>query len=221
METGKKAINIITGRYGMGTSELNHIVDAIFGRIHARERFETYFHWYNLLHELGHGIMCFNADVRPHPISEEQIVNDFAVAYWLIYGENTKINFLDKIISNALENITCPAPSGVSHIEYAYEKWNTEDFHNFNNYGWFQFSCVKDSLRKRKNLEIVLTQMGVKNIKVQPKKTFIYPVIYENVVREIIDDAVSVLRKWGVKLPDTYVTFDSDPNKHMCNVIDL
>jgi hypothetical protein len=63
--------------------------------------------------------------------------------------------------------------------------------------------------------------MGVKNIKVQPKKTFIYPVIDENVVREIIDDAVSVLRKWGVKLPDTYVTFDSDPNKHMCNVIDL
>jgi hypothetical protein len=46
-------------------------------------------------------------------------------------------------------------------------------------------------------------------------------VIDENVVREIIDDAVSVLRKWGVKLPDTYVTFDSDPNKHMCNVIDL
>ena len=72
--------------------------------------------------------MCFNADVRPHPISEEQIVNDFAVAYWLIYGENTKINFLDKIISNALENITCPAPSGVSHIEYAYENGTQKIF---------------------------------------------------------------------------------------------
>jgi hypothetical protein len=221
MDTEKKAVEIITGRYGMGTSEQNQVVDSILGGIHASERFETYFHWYNILHELGHSIMCFNADVRPHPVNEEQIVNDFAVAYWLYYGENKKINSLNEIISNALANIKCPAPTGVTHIEYAHEKWGTEDLYNFNNYGWFQFNCVKDSLRERKNLAIVLTQMGIKNIQVQPQEIFSYSVINENMARKIIEDAVSTMRKWGVKLPDTYIVFDNNPNRHMCNIIDL
>lgn len=221
MDTEKKAVEIITGRYGMGTSEQNEVVDSILGGIHAGERFETYFHWYNILHELGHSIMCFNTDVRPHPVKEEQIVNDFAVAYWLYYGENEKISSLNEIISYALAHLKCPAPTGVTHIEYAHEKWGTEDIFSFNNYGWFQFSCVKDSLRDRKDLALVLTQMGIKNIQVQPQKTFTYSVIDENTARKVIDDAVPALRKWGVKLPDAYIVFDNDPNRHMCNIIDL
>jgi len=88
MDTEKKTVEIITGRYGKGTSEQNEVVDLILGKINTRERFETYFHWYNILHELGHSIMYFNTDVRPHPVNEEQMVNDFAIAYWLYYGED-------------------------------------------------------------------------------------------------------------------------------------
>lgn len=95
MDTEKKVVEIITGRYGMGTSEQNEVVDTILGEIHARERFEIYFHWYNILHELGHSIMCFNTGKRPHIINEEQIVNDFAVAYWMYYGEDEKMNSLN------------------------------------------------------------------------------------------------------------------------------
>lgn len=123
MDTEKKVVEIITGGYGMGTSEQNEVVDTILGEIHARERFEIYFHWYNILHELGHSIMYFNTDNRPHIVNEEQIVNDFAVAYWLYYGEDEKINSLNEIISYALAHLKCPTPTGVTHIEYAHEKW--------------------------------------------------------------------------------------------------
>lgn len=69
---------------------------------------------------------------------------------------------INEIISYALSHLQCPAPTGTTHIEYAIEKWGTEELNNFNNYGWFQFSCVKDSMNKRKNLDTVLTQMGSK-----------------------------------------------------------
>ena len=220
MDTEKKTVEIITGRYGKGTSEQNEVVDLILGKINTRERFETYFHWYNILHELGHSIMYFNTDVRPHPVNEEQMVNDFAIAYWLYYGEDEKINFLNEIISYSLIHLKCPAPTGVSHIEYAQEKWGTQDFYNFNDYGWFQFNCVKDSLRERKNLTFVLNQMGIKNIQVQPEKTITYSVINENTARKIIEDAVLTMGKWGLKLPNVYIVFDNDPNRHMCNIID-
>ena len=221
MDIEKKVIKIITGRYGKGTSEQNEVVDSILGGIHARERFEIYFHWYNILHELGHGIMCFNTDVPQHPVNNEQIVNDFAVAYWLYYGEYEKINLLKDIISYALTHIKCPVPTGVNHNEYAQMTWGTQDFYSFNNYGWFQFSCVKQSLSERKDLAIVLAQMGIKNIQVQPRKTYTYPVINENTTKTIIENAVHTMKKWGVKLPDAYIVFDNDPNRHMCNIVNL
>jgi hypothetical protein len=221
VDIGKKVVEIITGRYGMGTSEQNEVVDTILGEKYAKERFEIYFHWYNILHELGHSIMFFNTDVRPHMVNEEQIVNDFAVAYWLYYGEDEKINSLNEIISYALAHLKCPAPTGVTHIEYAHEKWGTQDFNTFNDYGWFQFNCVKDSLRERKNLASVLTQMGIKNIQVQPQKTIIYSVINEDTAIKVIEDAVPTMLKWGVILPEAYVIFDNDPNRHMCNIIDI
>lgn len=63
--------------------------------------------------------------------------------------------------------------------------------------------------------------MGIKNIQIQPQETFTYPVIDENMARKVIEDAVLTIRKWGVKIPDTYIVFDNDPNKHMCNIINM
>lgn len=53
----------------------------------AEYNYELYFHWYNLIHELGHIIIMFNSVSHPHPAAEEQLVNNFAVACWQHYGE--------------------------------------------------------------------------------------------------------------------------------------
>jgi len=221
MDTTGKAIKITTGRYGKGSAEQNKTVDAILGKGCAKERFELYFHWYNVIHELGHGIIHFHAENRPHPVHEEQLVNDFAIAYWLHYGEDGKIIYLSSIIDYALAHLQCPAEAGIGHIAYAKENWGKEALYNFNNYGWFQFSSVFGALRERQDLESALEKMGIKNIKPQPQKTLVYRNITEDTTTKIAKDAASVLRRWGVVIPDVYVVFDDDPNRHMCRVIDV
>lgn len=220
MDIQGKHIEIITGRYGRGSQADNIVVDGILGGEQAKERFELYFHWYNLLHELGHGIVFFHQESRLHPVDEEVLVNDFAVAFWQYYGDRESIDKLSMVVSYALAHLKCPVDTGISYIDYAVEKWGREELYNFNNYGWVQFSCVANSLRQGKTLESVLPQMGIKDIKAQPPKTLSYVVLDEDTVPKIIEDAVCVLREWGVMLPDVSVRFDDDPNRHMCNIID-
>ena len=173
------------------------------------------------MHELGHGIMAFNCASRPHPINEEQLVNDFAVAFWLHYGEKKKINQLKSIVSSALLNFAPPGNTRLSYADWAYQEWGTAEMMSFNNYGWFQMNCVHDSLQRNNSLEIVLAKMGIKSIEVQPKKLLTYATIDDTTPPAIINDATHELRKWGVAFSLIHHAFDNNPNKHMCNMIEL
>ena len=217
----EKGIEIITGMYGKGTEEENQIVDSIFGATNTAEKFKQYFYWYNTIHELGHGVMAFNCNSRPHPIEEEQLVNDFAVAFWLHYGEIEKLNRLNAIVDSALSNFSRPAEGGTTHTEWAHKNWGTASMMTFNNYGWFQMSCVNQSFRAGRDLASVLIQMGAKEVKAQPQKVLVFPVINETTPSAVIGNAAKELGKWGVILPQIRHRFDNDPNKHMCNMIDL
>lgn len=217
-DMNERVIEIITGRYGKGTPDDNRIVDMVLCAEYAKERFELYFHWYNLIHEIGHGLLCFNSDTRLHPVNEERLVNDFAVAYWIRYGEKEKLDELNAIVTYALEHLKRPVCIGTTYIEYAVENWGTEELHNFNNYGWFQFNCVKSSLLESKTLESILPRMGVKNIRIQPARELNYLLTEEDSALKIAEDAIRVLREWGAVIPDAIITFDNDPNRHMCNI---
>jgi len=96
---------IITGQYSLADDIGQQMIQTLFGK-DARYRYELYFHWYNLNHELGHAIMMFNNPARPHPAEEEQLVNDFAVAYWRQYGETAKLRQLEAIHSIAFPAIS-------------------------------------------------------------------------------------------------------------------
>ena len=57
--------------------------------------------------------------------------------------------------------------------------------------------------------------MGVTNAAPQPAKLMAYPSIGEDAVQQIIIDAVTELREWGVKFPSVIThKFDPDPNVH-------
>jgi hypothetical protein len=213
----KQTMEIITGTYGTGTEEQNEIVDVILGKQIAKESFEIYFHWYNIMHELGHGIMNFNSCGSLHAVEEEQLVNDFAVAYWFYYGETEKIIKLKSILDYAMSHLTRPVDKSIDYLTYAIENWGKEELFTFNNYGWFQFSCVLDSLSRNPLLESVLGKMGINDVRKQEKKTLYYR-IDTHMPEAVVENAVSILREWGVFLPDVSVTFDKDPNRHMLRV---
>ena len=220
MDRNNSYIEIVTGSYGEGTAEQNSIVDKILGGEAAKSRFELYFHWYNILHELGHSIMFYYAKNRPHMVDEEQLVNDFAVSYWLHYGEAEKLAAIEEIIEYALAHIKRPAAASIGYLDYARIHWNDQDFFNFNNYGWFQFSCVESSLLRKRLLKDVLVEMGVQNITEQPYRCLSYSISNADMPRKILKDAVLNLRDWGVLLPEAVITFDQDPNMHMSKIVE-
>ena len=220
MDISGSYIEIVTGRYGEGTTEQNSTVDKILGGENAKTRFELYFHWYNILHELGHSIMFYHAKNRPHMVDEEQLVNDFALAYWLQYGEKEKLALLVEMIEYALAQLEYPVKSNVGYLDYARSHWNSPDFFNFKNYGWFQFSCVESSLSKKRPLKGILAEMGVQNITEQPNRVLTYSIVDVDMPRKILKDAVIVLRDWGVLLPEAIITFDQDPNMHMSKIVE-
>ena len=72
-------IKIITGQFSQAPEDQQQMIRELLGD-DAEYRYELYFHWYNVLHELGHAVMMFNSPSRPHPAEEEQLVNNFAAA---------------------------------------------------------------------------------------------------------------------------------------------
>jgi hypothetical protein len=206
-----KAALITTGQYGQSTESNNAIVDRVLGD-NAEEKFALYFQWYNVIHELGHAVFQTNNGPYQRPAYEEQLVNDFAVAFWSYYGDPNMLDELASIVDTALSNLDDPSNGHETHIEYALRRWGNDEFYSFEKYGWFQFSCVRASLQTPKTLAAVLVEMGVKDIRVQPRELLSFPEIGEETTTLIIGTAVTVLREWGAKLPTIYHTFSSDPN---------
>ena len=207
-----KVYLVTTARYNQGTKEDQKNVETALGKENTEERFEIYFQWYNVIHELGHGVKKYNSNIKISPAEEEQLVNDFAVAYWMHYGEKDKLEELEDIVNYAVDHIKSDAKKGQSYMEFAEENWNKASFNTFNNYGWFQFSCVKESLKNKKSLEEVLKEFKIKNIEIPSKEILEYNDITEKVSTNIINDAVDNFNEWGLYFPKTYQSFNNDPN---------
>lgn len=107
--TNDYKVKIVTGDYHLASKEQHEMLENLLGA-EAEYKYEIYFHWYNVIHELGHAIMMFNCAERPHPAEEEQMVNNFAYAYWSHYGEPKKIEKLREIVNNTLPNLWFPTP---------------------------------------------------------------------------------------------------------------
>lgn len=75
-----------------------------------------------------------------------------------------------------------------------------EELNNFNNYGWFQFSSVKNAISSNQNLEDALSDMSSLRIQSQKKETFKYKVD-DKMAIQVIGDATKILRNWDIILP--------------------
>lgn len=208
-------IHIITGRFQDAPAEQQDFIHTLFSE-DAPCKYELYFHWYNLIHELGHAIMMFNAPARPHPAEEELLVNQFAAAYWQHYGEPKKLQVLQSMIDETIQKFHTPAAHDESYLAYAKRVWGSDEFYTFETYGWFQFSCVIDALSRPLTLQQSLNQMCAAPVSPQPTETLSYT-LQDASPSQIITDAIKHLKAWGVLLPDEIdVLFCSDVNCHMC-----
>ena len=213
-----RVYSVTTGLYNQSTAENQKNVETAMGAERTEERFRLYFQWYNVIHELGHGLLYYNNGVKLPVADEEQLVNDFAVAYWKYYGEEEKVSELKDIVDYAVKNVGTNYINGVDYLALGKENSNGKSFYdsffNFNDYGWFQFSSVKHSFETDKSLKDVLAEMGFENFDLGERKTLAYSEINEDSSTKVINDAVENFRNWGLKYPDATHHFDKDPNNN-------
>lgn len=209
-----KRFLITTASYGKGSKKDNALVEKVMGKENPEERFKIYFQWYNVVHELGHGVLHYNSDLKIDKAKEEQLVNDFAVAYWMYYGETDKLVELADIANYAASQLESPIKDESKYLEYAEKNFNKKEFKTFNNYGWFQFTCVKESVKNMKSLEKVLKEMGIENYKLNKQKTLEYETINEETSGIIIDDAIENFNEWGLYFPKAHQKFSNNPNNN-------
>lgn len=208
-------VEIITGQYQKASPEEKELINSLFGE-NAAYDFEIYFHWYNILHELGHAVLSFHSKAELHPADEEQLVNDFAFAYWQQFGEPEKVNTLCNIVERTLVKFI--APANLNYLEYAKKQWGTEEMNTFQNYGWFQFSCVQNSISRRLDLEQVLLEMGIEKVPPQTKEILSYHVD-EQMPFQVLNDAVQTFHNLGIAFPENAkIVLSDDPNRHCCNI---
>lgn len=208
-----KTYYVSTGKYNRGSKKDNENVLKALGPDNTEERFKIYFDWYNVIHELGHGMIKYNGNVSISSAKEEQLVNDFAVAYWRRFGEEEKLELVGDIVYYATSNIE-GLDKNENYMEYAEKHWDEPSFKSFNGYGWFQFNSTKKSLEGNKSLEDVLKEMGVKNFKIVDGNKLEYKEINEEVSTKILDDAVKKFNSWGLKYPKVTHVFSDNPNNN-------
>lgn len=213
-------LRIVTGDYRKAPAEQQKMIHELFGK-EAERNYEIYFHWYNVLHELGHAIMMFNAPSRPHPAEEEQLVNNFAYAYWMHYGEQEKLKKLRSIVAETIQKFSVPANGNESYLDYAKRKWGTEELFSFNNYGWFQFSSVQAAIAGSSGLEQALNSMCADRVSPRKAETLQYETCPQIAAR-VVADAIRRMKDWGVRLPDDHeIVFCDDVNCHMLQAENL
>lgn len=206
-----KVALIVTQKYNAGTDEQNNNVKIAFGEANTEEKYKLYFWWYNVLHEVGHGLICYNGNNNLYGPEEEQIVNDFAYAYWSFYGQQDKLDEVEEIINYAAEHIKNDENSNMDYMEYAKQNWNKPSFGTFNNYGYFQFNSVKETFKNKKSLNAVLKEMGINNANLKNKKILSYDTINEETCDKILYEAIDNAHEWGLKFPKTYHKYITNP----------
>lgn len=100
---------IVSGRYETGTREQQQAFAQLFGNENIQSRFDLYFHWYNVIHELGHCLVD-SCEISMDPVQEELYVNSFAVAYWKTADANRNLWKLREMITEILGQIQSPVP---------------------------------------------------------------------------------------------------------------
>ena len=155
---------IISGQYESGTVEQQEGYKQLFGEDNIQYKFDLYFHWYNIIHELGHCLVDIK-ELRETPdltsVREEMLVNQFAVAYWKYIGREDKVKELEMLLNDILANIPSPVPNGREFTEYYESIWKPETLNSVILYGYFQLNSVLEAIRQNNDLRAVLAFMNI------------------------------------------------------------
>jgi hypothetical protein len=180
----------------------------------AKKLYQLYFYWFNIAHEMAH-ILKLRYGTSRYVLGdfrqEEQECNDFAAAYWQHSRQESRLQTLSKLISEALSHLPDPAPADARPQAFFNENC-AELSKRPAEYGHLQFAFVKKALEEKMDL---LTAM---RRSIHPNATpadrhlhFDYEEINAALPPSVVDDLRRVVAAFGVTLPSIDVIKESYP----------
>ena len=151
---------IISGRYETGNEEQQMGYKMLFGEENIQYKFDLYFHWYNLVHEMGH-CLVEKYGLKLSPVQEEMYVNELAVAYYRYVGDADRLEELKAMLVTILDHMSSPVPDGESFTSFFESIWGTELLMNVMTYGYFQLNSVLEAMKIGRGFAEVISKLGV------------------------------------------------------------
>lgn len=151
---------IISGRYETGNEEQQMGYKMLFGENNIQYKFDLYFHWYNLVHEMGH-CLVEKYGLKLSPVQEEMYVNELAVAYYRYVGDADRLEELKAMLVTILDHMSSPVPDGESFTSFFESIWGTELLMNVMTYGYFQLNSVFEAMKIGRGFAEVISKLGV------------------------------------------------------------
>lgn len=204
---------IITGRLEKGSPKQKSIYAQLFGAEDIQQKFDFYFHWYNIAHEYGHCILDFN-NKGIGGAKEEIIVNKYAVCYWRQAGFDKELIELRDMLENALTALPNPVPEGKTFTEWYTDIWGSPQLMTVPIYGYFQFKSVLIAMEDAEDLQQWFAETEIEGL-FRPDScvTAKYP-IESNSASKYLDDMQRYLKKSGVKTPFAEIELTDNPMTH-------
>lgn len=198
---------IRSGKYESGTEEQQMAYRQLFGK-DVQYRFDLYFHWYNLIHELGHSFVSESGREIPD-LPQEMFVNEFAVAYYRYAGENDRLDELQSILEEIINSIPAPMPEGEAFLDYYERIWNTEELMQVMTYGYFQLNSVLEAMKKRKSFEETAGELGFRLHPADVKRADTE--ISSGNAEAVLNTALENMRMCGMTVPKIRLELVDDP----------
>ncbi|MBR2750534.1 MAG: hypothetical protein IKD90_05335 [Clostridiales bacterium] len=200
---------IMSGKFESGNEEQQQGYTMLFGAENIQYFFDLYFHWYNLVHEMGHCIVE-KQGAKFSKVDEEMYVNSLAVAYYRYMGEEERLGQLKDRLTNILSQVPAPMPEGEDFVSFYTRIWNTEAINNVMIYGYFQLRSVLEALKAEKALEAVLKEIGAE-IKASDNLEKCPAEIKSENAELFLNTARKNLQTMGVDVPEIRLELVDDP----------
>ncbi|MDO5292073.1 MAG: hypothetical protein Q4F05_04910 [bacterium] len=208
---------ILSGKFETGTDEQQEGYIHLFGEEQVQHRFDLYFHWFNLIHEVGH-VLVEQQKLHINPVEEELFVNQFAVAYWRQVGADEYLAELKKIIEEVITRLPNPVPSKQSFVEFFRRIWGTAELYTVSMYGYFQLSCVIQALTEERTLEEILKRLGIDEPDISMMELTYIEASADNAV-QILSSCISNLHNAGIPMPAIRLELVDNPQIQCCQPV--
>ena len=204
---------IFTGQYEKGNAEQQEAFKLFFGADDVQNKFDFYFHWYNVAHEYSHCILDFYGKSVGR-VQEEILANKFAVKYWKSVGFADELAKLKVLLEERLSTFTNPVPEGKTFEEWYTEIWGSSKLMDVSVYGYLQFKSVLIAMEDEGDLESWFAAVGINGFTC-PKdyKSSKYPVTADSAVK-YLNDLQNFFKKAEFKVPNVGLTLTDNPMTH-------